>query len=205
VPSTLLYLVRHAEQRHCAAGDDPDGGLSGLGEQQAALLGRRLADVPFDVLRHSPLRRAQETARILAGYLPGVPVSCCELLRDRTPVPSADQATAIPARYRSFLDGVPAAERDPGGAHLSAAVEQLASTGAEDRCELLVTHNFVIGWFVRHALDAPAWRWIGLNQFSCALTVIQVTAGLPPMQISFNDLGHLPVDLRGRPPIALRS
>jgi serine/threonine-protein phosphatase PGAM5 len=145
VPSTLLYLVRHAEQRHCAAGDDPDGRLSRLGEQQARLLGRRLADVPFDVVRHSPLRRAEETARILAGYLPGVPVSCCELLRDRTPVPSADQAAAIPARYRSFLASVPADERDPDGAHLNAAVEQLAATGADDRCELLVTHNFVIG------------------------------------------------------------
>ena len=41
-------------------------------------------------------------------------------------------------------------------------------TGAEDRHELLITHNFVIGWFVRHTLDAQVWRWIGLNQANCA-------------------------------------
>jgi serine/threonine-protein phosphatase PGAM5 len=190
---------------HPQAGDHRDAGLSRLGEQQAHRLGWRLADVPFDIVRHSPLRRAVQTAQILAGYLSGVPVHSSELLADRTPMPSADQASAIPARYQSFLDRVPADERDPGGEHLDSAVRQLASTGTSDRCELLVTHNFVIGWFVRHALDAPPWRWIGLNQFNCALTIIQYQAGLPAMLISFNDLGHLPAGLRGQPPIALRS
>jgi probable phosphoglycerate mutase len=84
-------------------------------------------------------------------------------------------------------------------------VSQLAVTGPDDRCELLVTHNFVIGWFVRHALDAPAWRWMGLNQFNCALTIIQIRTDLPPMLITFNDVGHLPLDLRGRSPVALLS
>ena len=29
--------------------------------------------------------------------------------------------------------------------------------------------------------------------------------GLPPMLISFNDIGHLPIELRGQTPVALRS
>lgn len=114
-----------------------------------------------------------------AGYLPGVPVSSSELLSDRTPIPSADQASAVPPLYRPFLGNVPAGERDPAAAYLNAAVEQLAVTGADDRHELLITHNFVIGWFVRHALDAPAWRWMGLNQFNCALTIIQIRSTSP--------------------------
>lgn len=203
--STLLYLVRHAEQAHSLAGGGPDGGISALGEQQAHRLGRRLASVPFDVVRHSPLRRAAQTAQILASYLPGIPVNCSELLRDRTPVPSASQAGLVPLQYRPFLDSIPVAERDTGAAHLTAAVGQLAIAGAGDRHELLVTHNFVIGWFVRHALDAPAWRWMGLNQFNCALTIIEIQPQLPPMLITFNDIGHLPLGLRGHAPIALRS
>jgi probable phosphoglycerate mutase len=203
--TTLLYLVRHGEQHHQAAGDEADAGLSGLGGKQARELGKRLAGVPFDVVRHSPLRRAADTAQILAGYLPGVPVSPSELLRDRTPVPSEDEASAVPERFWPFLDGVPPHERDRGGKYLDTAVSQLAVSGPGDRCELLVTHNFVIGWFVRHALDAPAWRWMGLNQFNCALTIIQIRVGLPPMLIAFNDIGHLPLDLRGRSPVALRS
>lgn len=39
----------------------------------------------------------------------------------------------------------------------------------------------------------------------CALTIIAVHADQPPMLITFSDLGHLPVDLRGQSPIALRS
>jgi len=54
----------------------------------------------------------------------------------------------------------------------AAAIERHAVTADEDRHELIVTHNFLIGWFVRHALAAPDWRWLGLNQGNCALTVI---------------------------------
>ena len=67
---------------------------------------------------------------------------------------------------------------------------------AADVHELIVTHNFLIGWFIRHALHAPDWRWIGLNQQNCALTVILYRPGLPPSLVSFNDAAHLPDQLR---------
>ncbi len=204
--STLLYLVRHGEQRRADGdGEDPGLGLSPLGEEQARYLGRRLADVPFDVVRHGPARRAAETAVILSAYVPGVPVCESELLTDLTPVPAPGQEESAPARYRRFLDAVPAQERDLGGARLGDAVARLAVTTGTDRCELLVTHNFVIGWFVRHVLDAPSWRWIGLNQFNCGLTIIRVSDGGSPALVAFNDIGHLPVDRRGNPPVRLFS
>jgi broad specificity phosphatase PhoE len=68
---TLLYLVRHAEQAGVTRGDDSDAGLSELGIRQADLLGSRLAGVPFDVIRHRPLRRAEQTARQLACWTRG--------------------------------------------------------------------------------------------------------------------------------------
>ena len=51
---------------------------------------------------------------------------------------------------------MPAAEQDLDGEQVNDAFAQLAVIGDEDRHELLITHNFVIGWFVRHALDAHA-------------------------------------------------
>jgi serine/threonine-protein phosphatase PGAM5 len=200
----LLYLVRHGEADRSLP-ESPGTGLSALGERQAHLLAERLAAVPFDVVRHSPLRRAEETAQILASYLPAVPVQSSELLRDRTPVPSADQLSRVPPQYHSFLHAVPAQEADPGAVQLSEAVARLAVCGQADRHELLVTHNFVIGWFVRHAMDAPDWRWIGLNQFNCGLTIIQISASDRPMLITFNDIGHLPLSARGHVPADLRS
>lgn len=188
LPRTTLYLVRHGEQDLAGSPGDgePDSGLSPLGREQAAKLGRRLAGTRFGALHHSPLRRAAETAAILAEHLPGLPSHPCELAQDLTPIPSA-----YPERYQAFFDGVPAGERDPGATRLRQAVDQLSAIVDEDRSDLVVTHNFVIGWFVRHVLGAPDWRWLGLNQANCGLTIVRWETGRPPALIGFNDAGHL--------------
>jgi serine/threonine-protein phosphatase PGAM5 len=187
---TRLYLVRHGEQDP-ASDHAPDGGLSDLGREQADRLGRRLRTVPFSAIHHSPLARAAQTADIVAGHLPEVPRHDCDLVADRTPVPSAAQRGQYPQRWHAWLDGVPDDERDEDAVTLRAAVEHFGVTAAQDRHELLITHNFVIGWFVRHMLDAPVWRWIGLNQANCAITIVQWDSERPPTLISFNDTGHL--------------
>jgi probable phosphoglycerate mutase len=187
---TLLYLIRHGEQD--PAGEHaPGGGLSQLGREQADQLGRRLRTVPFSTIHHSPLARAVQTTDIVAGYLPLVPRHDCGFAADRTPVPSAAHRSRYPQRWHAWLDGVPDSERDEDAAALHAAVEHFGVTGQDDRRELLITHNFVIGWFVRHVLDAPEWRWIGLNQANCAITIVQWDSKRPPTLISFNDTGHL--------------
>ncbi|MBO3750011.1 histidine phosphatase family protein [Streptosporangiaceae bacterium NEAU-GS5] len=187
---TQLYLVRHGEQDP-ASGHAPDGGLSQLGCEQADRLGRRLRTVPFSAIHHSPLARAAQTADIVAGHLPTVPRHDCHFVADRTPVPSAGQRGRYPDRWHAWLDGVPDDERDEDATALQAAVAHFGVTGDNDRQELLITHNFVIGWFVRHMLDAPEWRWIGLNQANCAITIVQWDSDRPPTLVSFNDTGHL--------------
>ena len=49
---------------------------------------------------------------------------------------------------------------------------------------------------MRHALDAPPSRWLGLNSGNAALTVIEYRPALPPTLVLFNDMSHLPADLR---------
>ena len=126
-------------------------------------------------------------------------------MADRTPLPSPAQDHQVPERYADFLGAIPDEERDEGAVRLQAAVEHVGNPDAEDRYELVVTHNFVIGWFVRHALDAPIWRWIGLNQFNCGLTIVQWRTDQAPTLASFNDIGHLPPQLRGQVPVPLHS
>jgi len=187
---TLLYVVRHGEQDP-ASEHAADGGLSRLGRVQAERLGRRLRKVAFSAIHHSPLTRAAQTADIVAGHLPQVPRHACAYVTDRTPVPSAQQADQYPQRWHAWLDGVPEDERDVDAVALRAAVEHFGVVGDTDRHELLITHNFVIGWFVRHVLDAPQWRWIGLNQANCAITILLWDSDRPPTLVSFNDTGHL--------------
>jgi probable phosphoglycerate mutase len=88
------------------------------------------------------------------------------------------------------------AEIEAGRAQMADAVSEFFVGGSRERHDLLITHNFVIAWFVRHVFDAPAWRWLGVNQAHCGLTVIRVRSGRPPVLLAHNDLAHLPFELR---------
>ncbi|MFK8907289.1 histidine phosphatase family protein [Streptomyces sp. YS-3] len=195
-----LYLARHGE----ALPDE--SGLTENGRRQAVLLGRRLRGSPLSVVLHSPLARAEQTARLIHGELDGVPLESSELAGDYIPyVPRAEE---LPAQWaEGLLDRLarfPARMRERGRELAPAALERFARPveGDEPRHELVVTHNFLIGWLVRAAFDAPNWRWQGLNHANAALTVIRYASDRPASVVFFNDMGHLPPELRwtGFPP-----
>lgn len=203
MPATrYLYVTRHAE----AAPDE--SGLTDAGRRQAALLGERLAGVPLAAVRHGPLARARETARIVCEAAGGVRPQVAEEAGDYLPyLPGREELPAESADATlERLAGFPAEEREPGPGLARAAQERFTGPvdGDEARHELLVTHAFLAAWLVRDALDAPAWRWIGLNHANTGLTVIRYTPGRPAALMLFNDLGHLPEELRwtGFPPEA---
>jgi broad specificity phosphatase PhoE len=186
----FLYLVRHGEA------DPHDGPLSPAGQRQAHLTGSRLRDTPLAAIYHGPLPRAAQTAVIIASYRPAARVTVSELAGDY--IPSDPDPAGLPASFASFVAGFPAAERAHGAKLAAAAFEQFTRVQDDtpDTHELIVTHNFLIGWLVSQALAAPPWRWLGLNQMNCALTVIACRPTLPPSLLIFNDAGHLPPDLR---------
>jgi serine/threonine-protein phosphatase PGAM5 len=195
----FLYLVRHGEAA------PHDGPLSEAGREQARLAGKRLREVPLAAIRHGPLARAAETAAIIAEAFPGVPVSVSNEAGDY--IPSDPDPASLPPRYARLVSSYSPAERAEGARLARAAIEQLTQAGAEgrDTHELVVTHNFLIGWLVSNALAAPPWRWLTLNQMNGGLAVIAYEPGLPPRLITFNDAGHLPPALRwtGFPPAAV--
>jgi serine/threonine-protein phosphatase PGAM5 len=187
VPSRFLYLVRHGEA-------DDDGALTAAGRRQATAAGERLRHVRFSAIRHSPLQRAEETAELIADHLPGVPVGPSGLLGDYLPpVPGLPD---LPPAYAALVDSYTPDERAEGAELAAAAIDRYARPAGRGGGELLVTHNFLIGWFVRHAVDAPDWRWLGLNQCHGAITVLLYRTGGPAALVSYNDIGHLPPPLR---------
>ncbi|MGW2559520.1 histidine phosphatase family protein [Streptomyces sp. NPDC001514] len=200
-----LYLARHGE----ASPDEST--LTENGRRQAVLLGERLRDhcsagSPLAAIHHGPLPRAEQTARLIREQLDGVPVLSSEEAGDY--IPYLPQREELPAESADGMLGrlaqFPAEERERGPqlAHEALARFTGPVEGDEARHELVVTHNFLIGWLVRAALDAPKWRWIGLNHGNAALTVIRYTPGRPAAVVFYNDMGHLPAELRwtGFPP-----
>jgi probable phosphoglycerate mutase len=187
-----LYLARHGAA-------DAFGELTDVGRRQSGLLGERLAHVPVDAVWHSPLPRAAASARELARYLPGVPVAEAAELVDHVPYVPAPAET--PRSWVGFFDGYDDAEAASGRRTADALVARFATevdpvAQGGDTHEVLVTHAYPIAWLIRHALDAPAARWLGLNSANAALTVIHYRPGLPPTLVMFNDMSHLPAELR---------
>lgn len=189
-----LYLARHGAA-------DAHGELTDIGHRQAGLLGERLAGVPIDAVWHSPLPRAAASAHELARHLPDVPVAEAAELVDHVPYVPGPAET--PPSRAGFFDGLDDAEAAAGRrlaealvARFAKAPDTITEGTRRDTHEVLVTHAFQIAWLVRHALDAPPSRWLGLNSANTALTVIEYRAGLPPAIVMFNDMSHLPADLR---------
>jgi probable phosphoglycerate mutase len=170
----VLHLVRHAEP-------GADGSLTGLGRRQAQALAERLTVIGVAAVHHGPSPRTGETARLL-GEQCGVPVHVSTRLGDLTPTDPA-----YPPPLRDFLARIPPDERDPGGERLNSAIAHFRSAGEA----VLVTHAYVVGWFVRSALDTPTDRWMQLFPDHASLTSIDYTPEGPPRVLRFNDTGHL--------------
>ncbi|WLW58105.1 histidine phosphatase family protein [Streptomyces sp. YU58] len=190
-----LYLARHGE----ASADEST--LTDTGRRQAVLLGERLRHAPLTAVHHGPLPRAAQTARLVCEQLDAVPlVQASEPAGDY--VPYLPRREELPPRSAdAMLDRLsrfPAEERERGPELAEAALTRFTGpvAGDEPRHELVVTHNFLIGWLVRAALDAPKWRWMGLNHANAALTVIRYAPDRPASVLFYNDTGHLPDGLR---------
>ncbi|WP_295780128.1 histidine phosphatase family protein [uncultured Microbacterium sp.] len=187
-----IYLVRHGEHQDAEHGLT-DGPLSPRGQRQAALLADRLSGLPLDAVWHSPLERAAQTARAVADRLPSVSPESSALLFDCVPTGMTPET---PAAYEPFFGSVTEAEIDAGRAQMADATAEFLARKTGEVHELVITHNFVISWFVREVLQAPEWRWMTINQAYCGLTVIAQKKGRPWTLLSHNDLAHLPVELR---------
>jgi len=194
-----IYLVRHGEHQDAEHGL-ADGPLSPRGQRQAELIADRLSGLPLDAVWHSPLLRAAETARAVAGRLPAVDPEPTALLFDCVPTGMTEET---PAAFEPFFGAVTDAEIEAGRAQMSDAVNEFLVRKTGEVHEVLITHNFVISWLIREVLGAPEWRWMTLNQAHCGLTVIAQKQGRPWTLLTHNDTGHLPVELRTGVPDAV--
>lgn len=188
-----LYIARHGKATAF-------GELTDIGRHQTGLLGERLANIPIDTVWHSPLPRAADSAHELARHLStNAPVTEAAELIDN--VPYVPTAAEMPPPWVPFFDGYDADEATAGHRIAESLISRFATTPdpaaqGTDTHEVLITHTYPIAWLLRHAFDAPPARWLGHNSANTALTVIEYRPGLGPAIVMFNDMSHLPADLR---------
>lgn len=186
-----LYFVRHGEA-------DTWGQLTDAGREQSRLIGQRLSRLPIDVVWHSPLPRAVESAQIIAAEMPRVFVDEAPELIDHVPyVPDRED---LSPSWLGFFDGYDRSEADAGRQTAAALAARFGTPNVRAQRathEVAVTHAYPIAWMVREALGAPPARWMSLaGVANTGLTVIDHIDEEPAGVVMVNDQSHLPDELR---------
>ena len=154
--STVLYLVRHGETEYnrkgIVQGAGIDSELNDTGVAQAEALSERLAEVPIDGIYASTLRRARQTADVLASphepvpktYLPDLEEIDWGVFEGDPPSEERNRAMdRVKERWREGQYGYRIAEGESirnVEARVHRAIEQVVAQESETTV-LVVTHG----------------------------------------------------------------
>ena len=179
-PCRTLLLVRHGEYS--------SEGLTRVGKMQAAHAARRLRRVPATAIHCSTMKRAEQTARIIAKEHRGLPLRRANVLRECIP--------SLPPALRKG-SGVSAEAIRRGKDQADRAYRRyFRRSPGRDVCDVLVCHGNLIRYLVCRALGLGKYAWCSLGSAHCGITVIRIMASGELVLVSYNDTGHLPEKLR---------
>lgn len=186
-----IYLIRHGQYDH----EDkraPDIGkaLVPLGIAQARLIANRLKSLPVTMnsLISSTMTRARQTAMIINKEFPDLELQQSRIIRECTP----------PTWREDIMD-----REDPE--NLEECTDQLETAFSEyfipspdnqDRNDIIICHGNVIRYLVTKVLTVDTMSWLQMTTGNCGLTVVQIKPDGSMKLISFNDMGHIPPNLR---------
>lgn len=185
-----IVLVRHGYYVPDANADKKLGPhLAPIGAAQAQLVGARLAGLTtrFDELYVSPVRRARDTAAIIAREFPRRHFEVVDDLAECTPPTwrtkiTAHEKPADMAACKKQMDRLFAHYFKPASGH--------------ERTELMVCHGNVIRNMVVRALGVDPKAWLEMSVGNASITRIRVEANGKFKVISVGDVGHIPPNLR---------
>jgi ribonuclease H / adenosylcobalamin/alpha-ribazole phosphatase len=204
-----LLLVRHGATAHTAqgrfsgsTGSDPE--LSDVGRRHAELLAAELRRLhaaprrPVDAVVSSPVRRARETAAVVADEL-GLPVQVDDDLRE-IDFGAWEGRTLedVRARWGEELAGFRADARvaPPGGesvADVAQRVRRARDRFAQrhpDGAVLVVSHLYPVRLWVLDALGAPLEAAHRMEHEPTAVSEVRLRQGVWTL-FRYNDSGHL--------------
>lgn len=195
-----LLLVRHGQSEGNATGvvqGHTDFGLSELGVRQARATAGRLTELPVDRILTSPLTRAAETARIIAGER-GIEIEREPALLEYD-IGEASGLTGpqIRERFPDVLDAFARGERPvfPGEegrdvfhTRLGGLLERLKM---EDETVVAVAHGGVVAAYCYLVLGLDVNRRGMFQVWNCSITEIATDRAGRLVIVRHNDTCHL--------------
>jgi serine/threonine-protein phosphatase PGAM5 len=186
-----IYLVRHGQHgSENDQGDTLEGGLTPIGVEQAKLTARRFRSLPISAIYCSTLRRAVETAEIIAREFPDVPLQRSRGLQECYPC-----VPPIPPYIECFAQ-VPAEEIAQGKEQAEKAFDRYFKRArGNDKHESLVCHGNLIRYLVCRVLGAQPEAWGRMDMCNCGINTVLIKPDGRLILVSHNDVGHLPTHL----------
>jgi serine/threonine-protein phosphatase PGAM5 len=187
-PKRILYLVRHGNfDTEARPPDGLGGSLTTLGRRQARLTAKRLSQLPIDVIYHSDLHRAAETAALIAEQLPAVPLRPSRLLRECTP--------GLPHVFAEYFKDYAPEQLERERQQAERAYQRFFKlTRRGERREVLVCHGNIIRYFLSRVMQAPSSVWTGMDVRQGSISEVELQAAWRRVN-GLSDVGHLPPEL----------
>lgn len=188
-----ILLIRHS-QYNLSGASDKERFLTPLGREQAELTGQRLSvlGLKYDLLIHSSMTRATETANIISKYIPGVDLVSCDLLREGAPIEPVPPVTHWKPDAVYYEDG----------ARIEAAfrryIHRADPKQKEDSYEIIVCHANVIRYFVCRALQFPPEGWLRMGLNNGSITWLTIRPSGRVALRTLGDSGFMPPDKLSR-------
>lgn len=182
----VIYLVRHGQEDRENRPDELGGNLTTVGMAQAQSTAEHLRYTAFDAIYVSTLRRALETADLIALYHPNVPLE-----------KTADLVECVPSIPAMLLDVV----KDMSMEQIAAEQQRIAAafsrffvpvTGEDDVQDLIICHGNLIRYFVCRVLDAPLDMWVNLEIANCGISRVEVRPNGRLVLVTHNEHYHIP-------------
>ncbi len=186
-----LYLIRHGQYDHDDdRSSDIGKALVPLGIAQSKLVANRLKSLPVKMssLISSTMTRARQTAMIINQDFPELELQQTRLIRECTP----------PTWREDIMEGEDPEELKKCTDNLDAAFSKyfIPSPDEEDQNDIIVCHGNVIRYFVTKVLKVETMSWLQMTTGNCGLTVVRIKPDGSMKLVSFNDMGHIPPNLR---------
>jgi broad specificity phosphatase PhoE len=233
VNTRFIFLVRHGQNDHSTPPpDEYGGGLTSIGRQQATATADRLASLLSvhrsethaneglppagepDIIRTSTLRRARQTAEVIASRFSSAAVDVSPVLEEC--IPFLPDSYLIWRYSQTSSENIPAPQDSqlnfwhaliPKNADWrwveagllrskQAYLKYFVPAQSEHQVEIIVSHGNMIRYLLCCALGVPERFWVNLDIRNCGISEVRIDTQGNCRVYSHNDTGHLPVALQ---------
>jgi serine/threonine-protein phosphatase PGAM5 len=200
-----IYLIRHGEyqldeikkldrdltlEQHYRL-HMKEGGLTSVGKKQAECTAQRMSSLPISAIHCSSLRRASETAEVIAKEFCGIPTRKSRLLWEC--VPDIPETFAHHERFKYItIEDVNQWRMQAD----EAFARYFKCARGKDKQEIIVSHANLIRYLVCRVLRVPTGAWFNMSIDNCGISEIRIEDNDRMRLVSYNDVGHLPRYLR---------